>query len=83
MGVHLTMQLTFTALELKNFERNQKNNMKKKINKYLQNANIICGFFCIGFVDLILKGRGSLDYTNLFSPNEHENNAKIVLKYFQ
>ena len=44
---------------------------------------IICRYFCIGFVDFMLKGKSFLDYTNLFSPNEYEKNDKIILKYFQ
>ena len=31
----------------------------------------------------MLKGKGLLDYTNSFSPNEYETNNKITLKYFQ
>ena len=44
---------------------------------------IICRYFCIGFIDFMLKGKGLLDYTNLFSPNDYEKNDKIILKYFQ
>ena len=29
----------------------------------------------------MLKGRGLLDYTNLFSPNRYEKNDKIILKF--
>ena len=43
--------------------------------------SIMCGYFCIGFVDFMLKGKSLLDYTNLLSPNE--KNDKIILKYFQ
>ena len=39
--------------------------------------------FCIEFIDFMLKGKGLLDYTNLFSPNEYEKNDKIILRYFQ
>ena len=45
--------------------------------------SIMCGYFCIGFIFLMLKGKISLEYTNLFSPNEYKNNSKIILKYFQ
>ena len=45
--------------------------------------SIIRGYFCIGFIDFMLKGKGLLDYTNLFSPMEYEENDKIILKYFQ
>ena len=44
---------------------------------------IMCWYFCTGFIDFILKGKSLLDYTNLFSPNDYENNDKIILKYFQ
>ena len=31
------------------------------------------GKFCIGFIDFTLKGKSVLDYTNLFSSNDYEN----------
>ena len=39
------------------------------------------GYFSIGSVGFMLKGKSLLDYTNLFSPNEYEKNHKIILKY--
>ena len=45
--------------------------------------SIMCGNFCIGFIDFMLKSKGLLDYTNLFSPNNYENSYKIILTYFQ
>ena len=44
---------------------------------------IMCGYFCIGFIDFMLKGKSFFDYTNLFSLNNYEKNDKIILKYFQ
>ena len=44
---------------------------------------IICGYFCIGFIDFMLKGKSLLDYTNLFYPIDYEKNDKMILKYFQ
>ena len=41
------------------------------------------GYFCIGFIDFMLKGKTLLEYTNLFSSNEYKKNHKIILKYFQ
>ena len=29
----------------------------------------MCGYFCIGFIHLMLKGKHLTDFTNLFSPN--------------
>ena len=43
----------------------------------------MCGYFCIGFIDFMLKGKSLLEYTNSFSPNEYKKNDKIILKYFQ
>ena len=43
----------------------------------------MCGYFCIGFINFMLKGKSLLDYTNLFSPNYYEKNDKIMLKYSQ
>ena len=31
----------------------------------------------------MLKGKSLLDYTHLFSPNNYEKNAKIILKFYQ
>ena len=43
----------------------------------------MCGCFCVGFIDFMLKGKSLLDYTNLFSRNEYQKNGKIILKHFQ
>ena len=43
----------------------------------------MCRYFCIGFLNFMLKGKRLLDYTNLFSPIGCEKNDKIILKYFQ
>ena len=44
--------------------------------------SIMCGYFCIGFIDFMLKGKSLLVCTNLFSPNENKKNDRIILKYF-
>ena len=43
----------------------------------------MCGYFCTGFIDFMLKGKSLLEYTNLFSPNEYKRDDKIISKYFQ
>ena len=68
----------------------------KEIKRFIGNKNIIaniyriktydsimCGYFCIGFINFMLKGKSLLDYINLLSPNDYEKNDKIILKYFQ
>ena len=45
--------------------------------------SIMCEYFCIGFINFMLKGKISLEYSNLFSPTEYDKNDKTILKYFQ
>ena len=60
-------------------------NINIKSNVYRIHAYVskMCGYFCIGFIDFVLKGKSLLDYTNLFSPKKYEKNDKKILKYFQ
>ena len=44
--------------------------------------SILCGYFCNGFINFVLKCSSLSDYTNLFSPNKYQNNDKIILKHF-
>ena len=72
------------------------NKFLNKLKKILGNKNIMtniyriqvynwimCVYFCIGFIDFMLKGKSLLVYRNLFSPNDYEKNVKRILKYFQ
>ena len=58
-------------------------NIITNVYKIQANDLIMCGYFCIGFIDFMLKGKSLLDYTNLFSPNEYEKNDTMTLKYFE
>ena len=66
--------------EIRNFIENK--NITNIYRKQAYNS-IMCGHFCIGFIDFMLKGKSLLEYTNLFSPNEYKKNDKLMLKYFQ
>ena len=44
--------------------------------------SIMCGYFCIGFINFTFNGKMLTDYTNLFSPNDLKKNDDIILKYF-
>ena len=44
--------------------------------------SIMCGYFCIGFIDYTFKGKSLIDYANLFSPNDFKKNDDIILNYF-
>ena len=67
----------------------------KEIKKFVNNKNIITnifriqaydsimrGYFCIGFINYMLKGKTLTEYTNLFSPNNFKKNDDIILNYF-
>ena len=42
----------------------------------------MCGYFCIGFINFMLKGKSLIEYTNLFSPNDFKRNDNIISNYF-
>ena len=44
--------------------------------------SIMCGYFCIGFINFMFNGKSLKDYTDLFSPNDFKENDDIILKYF-
>ena len=54
--------------EIKEFIRNK--NIKANIFRVQENNSIMCGYFCIGFIDFMLAGKKLTDYTNLFSPHD-------------
>ena len=43
----------------------------------------MCGYFCIEFINYMLKGKALLDYTNSFSPNDFKKNNQIMKKIFK
>ena len=47
------------------------------------NRSIMCGFYCIVFVEYMLTGKPLLDYTNLFSLNDYKKNEKTIYRYFK
>ena len=64
----------------------------QKIKQFVNNRNIIAnisklqaynstmyGYFCIGFIDFMLKGKNLTDFTNLFSPNDFKKNDYVIL----
>ena len=67
----------------------------KEINKFIGNKDfktnivriqaydsIMCGYFCILFIEFMLKGKTLNDFTNLFSPNDFKKNDKKFLNFF-
>ena len=54
--------------EIKEFIGNK--NIKANIFWVQANDSVMCGYFCIGFIDFMLAGKKLTDYTNLSSPHD-------------
>ena len=66
--------------DIKNFVGNK--NMIANIFLVQANNSIMCGYFCIGFIDFMLSGKKLTD-SRLFSPYEFKRNDNIILSYFK
>ena len=66
--------------EIKTFINNK--NIKTDIFRIQAYDSIMCGCFCIGFIDFMLKGKTLTEYTNLFSPNDFKKSDDIILSCF-
>ena len=58
------------------------NNIKTNIFRIQAYESIMCGYFCIGFIDFMLVGKTLTEFTNLFSLNNFQKNDDMILKYF-
>ena len=66
--------------EIKTFIDNK--NIKTNIFRIQEYDSLMCGYFCIGFIDFMLAGKTLTEFTNLFSPNNFKRNDDVILKYF-
>ena len=57
-------------------------NIKTNIFRIQAYDSIMCGYFCIAFIDFMFKVKSLTDYKNLFSPNDFKKNGDTILKYF-
>ena len=68
-------------LKIKEFIEHK--NIKGNIFRVQANNSIMCGYFCIGFIDFMLAGKKLTDFTNMFSPFDFDENNHIILTYFK
>ena len=66
---------------IKEFPGNK--NIKTNIFRVQEDNSIMCGYFCIGFIDFMLAGKKLTDYTNLFSPYDFLKNDSIISSYLK
>ena len=55
-------------------------NIKSNIFRVPANNSIMCGYFCIGFIDFMLAGKTLVNFTSMFSLYDFEKNDSIILK---
>ena len=58
-------------------------NMRANIFRVQVNNSVMCGYFCIAFIDFMLAGKKLTDFTTLFSPYDCHKNGNIILRYFK
>ena len=81
--------LIVLELEINKFIRSKelghvvRNEIKSNIFRIQAYDSIMCGYFCIEFINYMLKGKTLLDYTNLFSPNDYKKNDRIIKRIFK
>ena len=69
--------------EIKAFINNNYNkNIITNIFRIQAYESIMCGYFCIGFIDFMLSGKTLNEYINLLPPNNFKKNDSIILNYF-
>ena len=65
--------------EIKAFIKNK--NVKTNIFRIQAYDSVMCGYFCIGFINFMLKGKSLTEYINLFSTNDFKKNDDTILNY--
>ena len=58
-------------------------NIKTNIFRIQTDNSIMCGYFCIGFIDFMFVRRSLIHFTSLFSPYDFKKNDNIILSYFK
>ena len=59
---------------IKEFPGNK--NIKTNIFRVQEDNSIMCGYFCIGFINFMVAGKKLTDYTKLFSPHDFKKKKR-------
>ena len=94
--MHIQMHLFCNRSEIVYFDSFGVEHVPEEIKKIVGNKNIItnifrvqannsvmCGYFCIEFIDFMLASKKLTDFTNMFSPYDFKKNDEIILHYFK
>ena len=77
----LTVLVEHVSKEIEEFIGHK--NIKTKIFRIQASNPIMCGYFCIGFIDFMFAGKILIDYTSLFPFLDLKRNDNIILSYFK
>ena len=66
--------------EIKTFISDE--NVKKFFFRIQEYNSIMCGYFCIRFIDFMLAGKSLNDFINFFLPNNFKRNDDLISNYF-
>ena len=58
------------------------NNIPTNICRIQAYDPILCGYFCIRFIDYMLNNKRLIDFTKLFSLNNCKKNDETIPEYF-
>ena len=67
--------------EIKDLVKNK--NIIANIFRVQANNLVMCGYFCIGFIDFMLAGKKLTDFTDIFSLYDFKKIDNIILSYFK
>ena len=95
VGTHW-IALFFSRSEIVYFDSFGVQHVPEKIKESIWNKNIIanifrvqannsvmCGYFCIGFIDFMLAGKKLTDFTDMFSTYDLKINDDLIMSYFK
>ena len=95
VGTHW-IALFFSRSEIVYFDSFGVQHVPEKIKESIWNKNIIanifrvqannsvmCGYFCIGFIDFMLAGKKLTDFTDMFSTYDFKINDDLIMSYFK
>ena len=67
--------------EIKKFIGNK--DIKANLFRLQAYDSIMCGYFCIEFINYMLDGKSLIDFTSLFLPHDFKKNNKIIEQLFK
>ena len=58
-------------------------NIKTNMFRIQAGNSVMCGYFCIGFIDFMFAAKSFTDFTGLFSPYDFKKTDDIILSYYK